>query len=263
MCTIVVLLRPGHRWPLLLAANRDEMLNRPWLPPARHWSDRPEIVAGLDELAQGSWLGINKHGVVAAILNRRNSLGPAPGKRSRGELVLEALDHADAAEAARALAGLEPAAYRSFNMVIADNAGAYWLRHQGGAGAADGIERFALPAGLSMITAFDRNDMTSVRIARFLPRFEAAQTPDPERGDWREWIALLSDRGKEGRESDGQSAQRESAMCVVTDFGFGTSSSSLIALPAPQVPARQPIWLFSPGPPNVAAYEPIDLAALA
>jgi uncharacterized protein with NRDE domain len=239
------------------------MLNRPWRPPARHWPDRPEIVAGLDELAQGSWLGINKQGVTAAILNRRNSLGPAPGKRSRGELVLEALDHADATEAARALAGLEPAAYRSFNMVIADNAGAFWLRHQGGSGAADGIERFTLPAGLSMITAFDRNDMTSARIARFLPRFEAAKTPDPEQGDFREWIALLSDRGKEGRESDGESAQRESAMCVATDFGFGTSSSSLIALPGPELTGRQPIWLFAPGPPSECAYRPVELAALA
>jgi len=41
-------------------------------------------------------------------MNRMNSLGPLPGKRSRGELVLEALDHADAREAAEALAALEP-----------------------------------------------------------------------------------------------------------------------------------------------------------
>ena len=106
MCTLVMLRRPGHPWPLLLAANRDEMHDRPSAPPARHWEDRPDVVAGLDLLGGGSWLGINDHGLVAAVMNREGSLGPAEGKRSRGELVLEALDHAEAGEAARALADL-------------------------------------------------------------------------------------------------------------------------------------------------------------
>src|SRR5579862_3413527 len=100
MCTIVMLRQPEHDWPLILGANRDEMANRPSRSPGRHWPDRPEVVAGLDELAGGSWLGVNDHGVLAAILNRAGALGPQAGKRSRGELVLEALDHADAIEAA-------------------------------------------------------------------------------------------------------------------------------------------------------------------
>ena len=102
MCTLVMLFRPGHEWPLLIAANRDEMLDRTWSAPARHWPDRPEVVAGRDELAGGSWLGVNDDGVVAGILNRMGSLGPGDGKRTRGELVLEALDHSDAAAAAEA-----------------------------------------------------------------------------------------------------------------------------------------------------------------
>ena len=92
MCTVVILRRPWHRWPLILAANRDEMKHRPWRSPARHWPDHPNVVAGLDELAGGSWLGLNDDGVVAAVLNRVGSLGPTPGKRSRGELILRALD---------------------------------------------------------------------------------------------------------------------------------------------------------------------------
>jgi len=84
MCTLVLLRRPGHQWPLILGANRDEMVGRPWKPPGRHWDDRPNVVAGLDELAGGSWLGVNDEGVVAAVLNRVGTLGPADGKRSRG-----------------------------------------------------------------------------------------------------------------------------------------------------------------------------------
>ena len=249
MCTVVILNRPGHPWPLLLAANRDEMTDRPWRPPARHWADRPEIVAGIDEEAGGSWLGVNDHGVVAAILNRRGALGPAPGMRSRGELVLEALDHADARDAGAALAHLEAANYRPFNMVIADNRSALWLTNRdGGQVAVD-----AIPEGLHMITAWDLDDADSPRIARFLPQFRAADIPDPAAGDWSGWIPLLSARNGIDDET------REGAMNIVTDFGFGTMSSSLIALAAPAVKPVKPIWLFAAGRPDEADYLPVAI----
>src|SRR5258707_8561127 len=88
MCTLVILRRPEHDWPVIIGANRDEMIERPAKPPGRHWADRAEVVAGLDLLAGGSWLGINDWGVAAAILNRHGSLGPAARLRSRGGLVL-------------------------------------------------------------------------------------------------------------------------------------------------------------------------------
>lgn len=253
MCSIVLLLRPGHDWPVLIGANRDEMRERPWKRPGRHWPDRPEIVAGIDLLAGGSWLGINEQNVVAAALNRINTLGPAPGFRSRGELVLEALDHPDAAAAARALADLDPAAYRPFNMVIADNRDTWWLRSLGPEEGAGVVEVKPLPSGLSMITAHDRNDLTSPRIRRFLPRFEAAPPPDPARGDWRHWTALLANREHGPGESPG------GAMSISLDSGFGTVSSALIALPAAQAPSHKPVFLFAGGRPGDVPYEPVEI----
>ena len=125
MCTVILLRRPGHAWPLLLAANRDEMGDRPWRPPARHWPDRPAIIAGMDVLGGGTWLGVNDAGVTAAVLNRINTLGPAPGRRSRGELPLAALEHPTAEGAAQSMTRIDPCAYRPFNMVIADAKAAY------------------------------------------------------------------------------------------------------------------------------------------
>ena len=154
MCTLIVLRRPGRRWPLLLAANRDEMAGRPWRGPGRHWPDRAHVVAGMDEEAGGSWLGVNDHGVVAGVLNRAGSLGADPDKRSRGELVLEALDHADARAAAEALADLDGHAYRPFNLVVADNRDAFWLRN-GDDNPAGEVESRTIPPGLSMLTAHD------------------------------------------------------------------------------------------------------------
>src|SRR2546430_17342211 len=84
MCTLVILRRPEHRWPVIIGANRDEMIDRPAKPPGRHWADRVEVVAGLDLLAGGSWLGLNDWGVAAAILHRHGSPRPAGGLRSPG-----------------------------------------------------------------------------------------------------------------------------------------------------------------------------------
>lgn len=237
MCTLVVLRRPEHDWPLLLAANRDEMIGRPWRPPGRHWPDRPEIVAGFDELAQGSWLGLNDHGVVAGILNRFGTLGPAPGQRSRGELVLEALDHADAGEAARALAQIDPRAYRPFNLIVADNRDAYWLRHADGEGPRKVTAR-RLGAGLAMIAAGDLDESETPRLRRYRPRFAAAPAPDPGGGDWAAWEALLAD--DESNPQDGPAG----AMRFATERGFATVSSALIALPAAARSAVPPVFRF-------------------
>ena len=260
MCTLVVLYRPDERWPLIVAANRDEMLSRTWKAPGRHWPDRPHVVAGLDKEAGGSWLGINDDGLVAAVLNRVGSLGAQAGKRSRGELVLEALDHAEASDAAEAMTALNPDAYRSFNLFVADSQQAYWLRHDGEAGR--GIEAAPLPEGLSMITAHDRNDVESPRIRDYLGRFAQAPVPDPESGNWEAWTALMASRHHD------PAAGPLGAMTVTGDQGFGTSSSALIALPAPSasLPAagedqgQKPIFLFAPGPPDRTIYGSVPLA---
>jgi Transport and Golgi organisation 2 len=243
MCSVVILRRPGHDWPVIFAANRDEMNDRAWLPPGRHWPDRPQVVAGLDQLAGGSWLGLNDHGLIAGVMNRVRTLGPSPGKRSRGELVLEALDHADASEAAAALARLEPAAYRPFNLVLADNRAGFWLHNDGARIAVE-----ALPPGLSMITAHDRNDAAgSRRIRHFLPLFAAAPAPEPAADDWRAWQALLASR------AFGAGGGPHDAMTILGENGFETLSSALIALPAAGL-ERPPIWRFAAGRPDRTPY---------
>jgi len=244
-----MLRRPGHDWPVLVGANRDEMIDRPWQAPARHWPDRPDVVAGRDALAGGSWLGINDFGVVAGILNRQGSLGPAPGQRSRGELVLEALDHADAAAAATALAAIEPRAYRTFNLIVADNREAFWLRHADPSGTLP-VNVTAIPAGLAMIAAGDLDDATP-RIVRYRPLFAAASAPDPGRGDWRGWEELLLDRGGDG--ANGEPA----AMRFATTRGFATVSSALIALPAVERPELKPVFRFAAHLPEAAPWRAV------
>ena len=251
MCTLVILRRPNHAWPVLIAANRDEQVARPWLPPARHWPDRPDVIAGIDELAGGTWLGLNDNGVMAAVLNGRGTLGPRSGFRSRGELPLEALEHADAIDAIEALGALNPDAYRACHLVIADNRDAAVisvLETESG----HRVVRTAIPPGLSLLTSRGLNDTGHARAKMYLPQFRAAKEPEPANtatgGDWTAWRHLLASRLHDPAEgSDG-------AMTILTDRGYGTVSSSLIALPAPNMNGIKPIFLFAAGRPGEADF---------
>lgn len=236
MCTVVVLVRPGHAWPLMLAANRDERIDRPWDPPGSYW---PGVLAGRDRLGGGTWMALGS-GVVGAVLNRPGSLGPAPGKLSRGALPLMAARHGGAAAATRALAGLDAGAYRPFNLVVADRTGAWFLRGLG----AGSPEAAALAPGLHMVTAHDPNDPASPRVARHLPRFRQATPPDED--DGAAWRALLADdAGPAGSELN-----------VPARDGFGTVCSSLLAMGRDGAIR----WLFAAGPPDAAPFRPVATA---
>ena len=239
MCTVVALIRPSHRYPLLLAANRDEHRKRPWDPPARHWPDQPDIVAGRDRTAGGTWMGVNRAGVVAAILNRAGTLGPAVGKRSRGEIPLLALRHPNAEQAAAAVGRIDAAEWRDFNLVVGDRFGAFFIRGLGRGHPT--AER--LPDDVAMVTAYDPNDLESPRVARHLPRLRGDLPDGPD--DWAGWRTILSDRsGDVGQQIN-----------VSPRGDFATVCSSFVAVPA----AGTPIWLFAAGPPHEAEFRPVDL----
>ncbi len=238
------MIRPGDDWPLLVAANRDERLDRPWDSPAAHWRERPAVVAGRDRIAGGTWMGVNRAGVVATVLNRPGTLGPAPGKRSRGELPLLALDHATAAAAAGAIGALDASDWRAFNMVIADREGAWFLRGVGRGRP----EVLRLASGAHMVTSHDPDATESARVARHLPRFRAAAAPAPARGrveGWESWRSILADQA-------GTPAEQ---INIPPRDGYGTASSALLALPR----AGTPDWLFAAGPPERGRFAPVVL----
>ena len=242
MCTVVLLLRPGHAWPVLIAANRDERLDRLWDSPGAYWPEQPGTVAGRDRLGGGTWMAM-RGGLLAAVLNRPGSLGPEPGKLSRGGLPLLSVRYRSASAATNALLTLDAERYRSFNMVVADRESAHFIRGLGH-GRPEG---WALPPGCHIVTAHDPDDPDSPRARAHLPRFAAAQAPDPAARDWGSWQTLLADR----------SGPRAAALNVPPEGGFGTACSSLVGLPD----SGTPEWLFAAGPPDQAAFVPVALDA--
>ncbi|MDT0594359.1 NRDE family protein [Glaciecola petra] len=86
MCILFIAVNQHPKYPLIIAANRDEFHKRP-TQASHFWQGQSDILAGKDLVAGGTWMGINKKGRIAALTNIR-----APGKErenavSRGELV--------------------------------------------------------------------------------------------------------------------------------------------------------------------------------
>ena len=83
MCLIAFAWRAHPRSRLIVAANRDEYFGRP-AAPAGFWDDHPNVLAGRDLEAGGTWLGVTLDGRFAALTNYRNPADRKTGAPSRG-----------------------------------------------------------------------------------------------------------------------------------------------------------------------------------
>lgn len=116
MCLILVAWQVLPDYPLVVAANRDEFFARPTAEAAA-WDDAPQVFAGRDLEAGGTWLGVTSTGRFAAVTNVREPGRPA-GLRSRGHLTRDFLLGEDSA--ASYVAGFDGAAFSGFNLLLCD-----------------------------------------------------------------------------------------------------------------------------------------------
>jgi len=90
MCLILFAWKIAPDYPLVLVANRDEFHQRP-TQSLHRWPDKPDVIAGRDLQAGGTWLGVGPSGKLAAVTNYREEKPKRTGKHSRGELVTDFL----------------------------------------------------------------------------------------------------------------------------------------------------------------------------
>lgn len=119
MCLLVLAWRVHPRYPLVVAANRDEYHERPAAPLAP-WPAPLQILAGRDLRAGGTWLGLDRRRRFAVVTNFRELQPPQAGAPSRGELIPAFLRSRQSP--ADFFAALEPVAaeYSGFNLLLAD-----------------------------------------------------------------------------------------------------------------------------------------------
>ncbi|MEP6609678.1 MAG: NRDE family protein [Burkholderiaceae bacterium] len=119
MCLMVLAWRSHPDYPLILAANRDEFYLRR-TRPAAWWGHAVSVLAGHDEEAGGTWLGITRRGRFAALTNVRAPSERNPHAPSRGTLVLSALQSPQAPAAWLQSNAPRMGAYNGFNMLVGD-----------------------------------------------------------------------------------------------------------------------------------------------
>jgi uncharacterized protein with NRDE domain len=227
MCLLAIVYRAVERCPVLVAANREESYERQGTEP-QLWPGEPAIVAGRDPRAGGTWLGVNQHGVLAAVTNRPKRTAP-PEPRSRGLLCRDLLSCRTAREAhERALAELDRKCYAGCNVLAIDAAAGYVVH------AGELLRSSPLPVGIHVVTASDLNDPADRRIVR-----ARDWLTDIEAWGIEEWLAELP------RVCRDHGRGPEPPLCLHLD-GHGTVSSSIIALAEQRHDSR---WLHSQGPP--------------
>ena len=158
MCILFILRKKNTKWPFLIATNREEFYNRKFLSPGQHWEKYPSVFAGKDKKAGGSWLGVNKYGVCVSILNRSSNIKNQKSLKTRGEIVINALKYKKALEAKNQFSKNFEKRYNFFNLVIADNKSAYWIKYDDYK-----LKINTIPYGYSIIDNLDLNDESSLR----------------------------------------------------------------------------------------------------
>jgi uncharacterized protein with NRDE domain len=225
MCLIVLAWRARPDLPLVIAANRDEWRERP-AEPARWWADHPDLLAGRDLQAGGTWLGITRQGRFAAVTNFRDPSDKRSTARSRGTLVTEFLLGKDSP--ARFLASLSAHAeeYNGFNLVLGDPDSLFYY------GSREGEPR-AIEPGMHALSNH-LLDEPWPKVVRGRERMQAAlEERDPSSA----LFDLLSD--VDGAPDEllpqtgvGLAWERRLASALITGQGYGTRASTVLTVAA-------------------------------
>ena len=239
MCTMAILYRVARGTPLLVAANREERLDRPTQYP-KIQSGSPRIVCGIDRQAGGTWLGVNQFGLLCAVTTRPKANVPSE-PRSRGLLCRDLLDLRSAREAAaHAARELRGGAYAGANYLCAD--GRYAAVVYGG----NQVEVVELTPGLHVITNGNVDDPRDER-HEFIRRMLTLQTLDSSVT----FLAVASRVFARKPDAEGRRG------VVVLGNESGTVSSTLLSLPRK---IQHAVYQYSAGPPCNCPYD--DLSAL-
>lgn len=217
MCILMVIHQRVQDYPIVLAANRDEYRDRVAQAP-RVLQPSPLIWGGRDGRAGGTWLGVNGHGLVVGLTNRRMHAEQEndPKRRSRGLLCLDTLQLRTAAEAAAHLDRIAPDFYNPFNILALDRDAAYWIAYDGTA------QIQPLTTGLYILANGNLNDVETIRIRRARHLLQCTAHADLQ--------TLLPFLEDVCRDHELGVQERETICMHRPNDNYGTVSSTILAL---------------------------------
>jgi uncharacterized protein with NRDE domain len=128
MCLIAIGWQAHLSLPLVIVANRDEFYQRK-SQSMHFWDDQPNLLAGRDLQAGGTWLGVNTQGRFAALTNVRETSPPAT-ETSRGSLIGMWLNNQPSSpEFVRELAS-NANTYGGYNLLFGDTSQLLWASNR-------------------------------------------------------------------------------------------------------------------------------------
>lgn len=223
MCLIALAWRARRDMPLVVAANRDEWRERP-AKAAHWWPERPELLAGRDLQAGGTWMGITRGGRFAAVTNFRDPSDKRSTARSRGTLVTEFLVGHETP--ARFLSNLSARAsdYNGFNLIVGDGASLFYF------GSREGQPR-AIEPGVHAISNHVLDEPWPKVIAAQVAMDEALADRDPISA----LFTMLSDPGRAEDEDlpstgVGIEWERRLSAALIAGADYGTRASTVLAI---------------------------------
>jgi uncharacterized protein with NRDE domain len=104
-------------YTLIFAGNRDEAYQRP-TRPAQFWDEDPNVLAGKDLKAGGTWMGVTRTGRWAVITNVRDPSRQRPNAPSRGHLVTDYLQSTASPQVFGESLVDEVSKYNGFNLLV-------------------------------------------------------------------------------------------------------------------------------------------------
>lgn len=243
MCTLIVVRNVHASYPLVVAANRDEMLDRPSAPP-KVWDHAPRMLAPVDLRRDGTWIGVNEHGVFAALTNRIDIPSEA-GRASRGELVVMALEERTAGQALGRIVRLDARRYNGFHLVVADLRSGYLAYGDGAAG--ESLVRIgALDDGLNIVTNLGVGQAHGARSEAVMREWRKRNLGYERPHVSLTGLLLSIHDWDERRLGDPGRMRRMEGTCIhrPAEDGYGTKSSAFIRL-RPGWKGGPPAWLYS------------------
>ena len=227
MCTLLLAWQVDPARPLIVAANRDEFYARPSAMAAswpRASAADPEVVAGRDLQAGGTWLGVTRAGRFAALTNvREPGVATPPGAPSRGQLVADFLR--GRASPASYLAALRPESYAGFNLLVGDRDALWYLSNRSGPARALGPGVYGV-ANAALNTPWPKVRRGRTALAAVVARGEVTGAA---------LLALLADRSS-GPDSElpdtgvGLVMERLLSPLLVASASYGTCSSTALVI---------------------------------
>lgn len=131
MCLILLAWRSHPTFDLVVAANRDEFFARP-TAPAGFWTERPDVLAGRDLEAGGTWMGVTRGARFAALTNFRSPEHHRAGRPSRGRLVADFLTGTESPSEYLRRSAAYGAGCNGYNLLVADRDSLWWGSNIGG-----------------------------------------------------------------------------------------------------------------------------------